>query len=121
MLAEAGRRGLAPGTGGASRSLGCRAWVPRQLLVPAVLTLFFVFVRAPSWAGALTLAAVGMDLAFVHPTYALFVAIPLVGFLLVRARRGRSRTVLALPAYGVPRPPVLPWLEPLAVAPTGTH
>src|SRR5581483_9605502 len=59
------------------------------------LTVFFAFVRAPSWALGLTLAAAGMDLAFVHPTYALFLALPLVGFALARAllARGRARGV----------------------------
>jgi hypothetical protein len=120
MLAQVGLIAFAPGNGGAYTSLELPGSVARQLLVPAVVTLFFVFVRAPSWAGALTLAAVGMDLAFVHPTYALFVAIPLVGFLLVRARRDLRRNVLALVAYGVPVLLVFAWLEPL-VAETKSH
>jgi hypothetical protein len=55
-----------------------------RLLVPAVIALFFRFVREPSRRLALTLAAAGMSLAFVHPTYALFVALPLAGFALAR-------------------------------------
>ena len=120
MLAQVGLIAFAPGNGGSYTSLELPGSLARQLLVPAVLTLFFVFVRAPSWAGALTLAAVGMDLAFVHPTYALFVAIPLAGFLLVRARRDLRRNVLALAAYGVPVLLVFAWLEPV-VAQTRSH
>lgn len=120
MLAQVGLIVFAPGSGGSYTSLELPGTVARQLLVSAVLTLFFVFVRAPSWAGALTLAAVGMDLAFVHPTYALFVAIPLAGFLLIRARRDLRRNALALAAYGAPVLLVFAWLEPL-VAETRSH
>ena len=49
------------------------------------IALFFRFVRAPSWQVGASLAAAGVDLAFVHPTYALFVGIPLLGFALARA------------------------------------
>ena len=93
---------LAPGGGGAYTSLELPGTTARQLLVPAAIALFFCFVREPSWRVAVTLAAAGMALAFVHPTYALFLAIPLVGFALVRvlatrvdlrAKRGRPRGV----------------------------
>jgi hypothetical protein len=56
---------LAPGGGGAYATLELPGTVARQLLVPAVIALFFRFVRGPSWQGAVTLGAVGLDLAFV--------------------------------------------------------
>src|SRR5437588_5043347 len=83
MLAQVAMIALAPGGGGAYTSLELPGTTARQLLVPAVIALFFRFVRDPSWPVACTLAVVGMDLAFVHPTYALFVAMPLLGFALV--------------------------------------
>ena len=120
MLAQVALIAFAPGYGGAYTSLELPGTVARQLLVPAALTLFFLFVRAPSWPLALTLAAAGMDLAFVHPTYALFLVIPLVGYAAVRARRDVRRNVAALAAYGVPVLLVFAWLEPI-VAETRSH
>jgi hypothetical protein len=120
MLAQVALIAFAPGYGGSYTSLELPGTVARQLLVPAVLTLFFLFVRAPSWTLALTLAAAGMDLAFVHPTYALFLVIPLVGYAAVRARRDVRRNVAALAAYGVPVLLVFAWLEPI-VAETRSH
>src|SRR5882672_6679391 len=83
LLAQVAMIALAPGGGGAYTSLELPGTVARQLLVPAVIALYFRFVRDPTWLVALTLAVAGMDLAFVHPTYALFLAIPLIGFALV--------------------------------------
>ena len=122
LLAQVGMIALAPGDGGAYTSLELPGTVARQLLVPAVIALFFRFVRAPTWPIALTLAAAGMDLAFVHPTYALFVAMPLVGFGLVRALRGADlrRSAGALVAFGAPVLLVFAWLAPI-VAETLSH
>jgi hypothetical protein len=61
-----------------------------------------------------------MDLAFVHPTYALFLALPLVGYALVRAQRDLRRNVGALAAFGVPVLAAFAWLEPI-VAETRSH
>jgi hypothetical protein len=115
MLAQAAVIALAPGSGGAYTSLELPGTTARQLLVPAVLVLFFRFVRAPSWPLAVALAAAGMDLAFVHPTYALFVAIPLVGYAVVRALAVGDvrRSLGGLVAFGVPVLAVFGWLEPI--------
>src|SRR5581483_469487 len=115
MLAQVGLIALAPGSGGAYTALEQPGTAARQLLVPAVIALFFRFVRAPSWPLAVTLAAAGMDLAFVHPTYALFLAIPLAGYAVVRAlTAGDVRKSLgALLAFGVPVLAVFGWLEPI--------
>jgi hypothetical protein len=75
MLAQVGIIALAPGNGGAYRSLELPGTTSRQLLVPAATILFFRFVRAPSWPRALTLALAATAIGFVHPTYALFLAI----------------------------------------------
>jgi len=123
MLAQVALIAFAPGDGGAYTSLELPGTVARQLLVPAALTVFFAFVRAPSWPLGLTLGAAGMDLAFVHPTYALFLAIPLVGFALARmllARADVRASTTALAAYGVPVLLVFAWLEPI-VSETRSH
>jgi hypothetical protein len=122
LLAQAGMIALAPGHGGAYTSLELPGTVARQLLVPAVIALFFRFVRAPTWQIALTLAAAGMDLAFVHPTYALFIAMPLVGFGLVRALAGADlrRSAGGLVAFGAPVLLVFAWLTPI-VSETVSH
>jgi hypothetical protein len=123
MLAQVGMIALAPGGGGSYTTLELPGTTARQLLVPAVIALFFAFVRAPSWRLALTLGAAGMDLAFVHPTYAIFVAIPLVGFALVRALACRvdlRASAGGLAAFGAPALLVFAWLAPL-VAETASH
>ena len=115
LLAQVGMIAIAPGGGGAYTTLELPGTVARQLFVPVVIALFFRFVRAPTWPVALTLAAAGMDLAFVHPTYALFVAIPLLGFALVRALAGVDvrRSAGGLAAFGGPVLLVFAWLAPI--------
>ena len=122
LLSQVGMIALAPGGGGAYTSLELPGTVARQLLVPAVIALFFRFVRAPAWPVALTLAAAGMDLAFVHPTYALFVALPLLGFAVVRALAGADvrRSAGGLVAFGGPVLLVFAWLAPI-VSETLSH
>jgi hypothetical protein len=116
LFAQVALIALAPGGGGAYTSLELPGTVARQLLVPAVIALFFRYVREPSWPVGLTLAAAGMDLAFIHPTYALFVAIPLVGFALARALIAgvdARRSALGLGFFGAPVLLVFVWLLPL--------
>ena len=113
MVAQVCLIAFAPGDGGAYTTLDGPGTVARQLLVPAAIVLFFAFVRGPSWRAGLTLAALGMDLAFVHPTYSLFLAIPLVGYVVVRAREDLRRNVIALVAYGAPALLVFAWLKPI--------
>ena len=123
MLVQVALIALAPGGGGAYTSLELPGTVARQLLIPATITLFFRYVRDGEWPVALTLAAAGMDLAFVHPTYALFVAMPLVGFAVARlliARVDAIRSGIGLIAFGVPVLLVFWWLEPI-VAETRSH
>ena len=123
LLAQVALIGLAPGGGGAYASLELPGTTARQLLVPAVIALFFEFVRRPSWQLALTLAAAGADLAFVHPTYAMFVAIPLLGFAVARvllAREDVRASAGALASFAVPVGLVFIWLSPI-VAETQSH
>jgi hypothetical protein len=123
MLAQVALIALAQGGGGAYASLELPGTAARQLFVPAAITLFFRFVRKPGWPVAVTLAAAGLTLAFVHPTYALFVAIPLVGFALARllvAGADTRSSAGALLAFGSPVLLVFAWLLPI-VRETRSH
>ena len=61
------------------------ATVSRALIAPALLALVFSFVGGGRRRQVLSIAAASLALALVHPTYAFFVAVPLVGFLIARA------------------------------------
>jgi hypothetical protein len=114
---------LAAGHGGSYVSLALPATASRQLLVPAVLTLVFAQVREPSWAVLAGLAAGGLTLTLIHPTYSLFIAVPLAGFLLARALVNRAdvpRLAAALTAFSVTTGAVLLALLPL-VRETASH
>jgi hypothetical protein len=116
MLAQVALIGLAAGHGGSYTALALPATASRQLLVPAVVALFFRFVVEPGTAAAATIAAAGLGLALVHPTYALFVAVPLAGYVAARALLARSeivRGVLGLVALLVPAGAVSLWLLPI--------
>jgi hypothetical protein len=123
LLATVALFALAPGQGGSYIHLALPATTARQLLVPAVIALFFWFVRRPSRSGAATLAAAGLALALVHPTYALYVLVPLVGYVVARALLVRAEVrcgVVALVALLVPAAAVSLWLLPI-VRETRSH
>lgn len=104
------------GHGGSYVHLALPATAARQLLVPVVIALFFWFVRHPTRANCATLVAGGLGLALVHPTYALYVLIPLVGYVAARAllTRGEIRRGLAgIVALLVPAAAVSLWLLPI--------
>lgn len=117
LLAQVAMFGLAAGHGGSYTALALPATASRQLLVPAVIALFFAYVARRSWPGLATLAVSGGALALVHPTYALFVLIPLVGYVLARLVLARTELVegaLAVAAVVVPAGAVALWLRPIA-------
>jgi hypothetical protein len=108
---------MASGHGGSFPSLALPATVSQRLLAPAALALAFEVVRAPSRGRVLTLAAVGLALVAVHPTYALFVILPLGGFLIVRwlwSRTDVRSGVLSVVALGLPAGAFGLWLLPVA-------
>jgi len=117
MLAGVATIALAPGSGGSYIVLEQPGTAARQLFVPAATALFFQLIRRPSWMLALTLAAAVADLSLVHPTYALFLAIALVGFGLARVLLTRGvdlrETLGALAIYLVPMALVFVWLRPI--------
>ena len=109
VLAQAALIGLAPGKGGAYAFLALPATASRQLLVPAVLALVFAHLLAPRLAWLGCIAAGGLALALVHPTYAIFLCLPLAGFLVARALLshadhkplGAALAALAVPSFAV--------------------
>ena len=117
VLAQLAFKMFAPGHGGVYRFLWEPGSVATQLLVPAAVAFFFYFVRKPTWPTAVMLAATSGSLALVHPTYALFVAIPLAAFVIARVLLtwGRDfRTgVLAFAVFGLPMALAFLWLEPV--------
>ncbi|HEX3453411.1 MAG TPA: hypothetical protein VHS03_02210 [Gaiellaceae bacterium] len=123
LAATVGLFGLAGGHGGSYVYLALPATAARQLLVPVVIALFFWNVRTPSRAGVSTLAAAGLGLALVHPTYAVFVLVPLAGYVAARwllARVELQHGLLALVALIVPAAAVSLWLLPV-VRETASH
>ncbi|MGH2995608.1 MAG: hypothetical protein ACRDN6_06920 [Gaiellaceae bacterium] len=108
--------GLAPGDAGAYDALELPATAGRHLIVPATLALTFLFVRRPRVALVPALAAASLALALVHPTYALFLLIPLTGFAVVRlvlARTDLASLAGVLACVGIPTVAVLYWLAPI--------
>jgi hypothetical protein len=117
LIAQVSMFGLAAGYGGSYTALALPATSSRQLLVPAVIALFFSYVAHRSWPGLATLAVGTGALALVHPTYALFVLIPLIGYVAARAALARTELAeggLALAAVAVPSILVAFWLRPIA-------
>ena len=88
----------------------------RLLLVPALLALVFAFVRDGGRTSLLTIASAALAVAVVHPTYAVFVVLPLAGFLVARLVLGRradaKRIGAVLGALVVPTGLFVAWLWP---------
>ena len=105
---------LAPGSGGALKSLALPATVALYVFVPAVLAVFF---SPPSRFGYATLAVLSLDLALIHPSYAPFLLVPLAGYLVARALLGGRKDVPAiagaLAAVAIPTAGMLVWLLPI--------
>lgn len=107
---------LAPGHGGTWSTLALPSEAAWQILTPAALAAFFAATRSPRAGPLATLAAAGGALALVHPTYALFVAIPLAGFVVARALlawRGVPAAAGSLAAFGAPALGAFAWLLPI--------
>jgi hypothetical protein len=107
--------GLAPADGGAYDALELPGTAARQLIVPTVLALTLLFARAPR-AELIAVASASLALALVHPTYALFLLIPIGGFAVVRfvlARKDLLKLGGALASLGLPAAAVFVWLGPI--------
>ena len=91
---QVGLFALAPGHGGSFRTLALPSSAAQLLLFPAVLALGFRAVRDPTPAAYASVAAAGLALTLVHPTYAGYLLIVLGGWLVARlvlARRDGAR------------------------------
>jgi hypothetical protein len=107
---------FAPGHGGAYTLLALPETAARQLLVPVALALALEAMEAPSRRLFASTAAGSLVLAVVHPTYALFLWIPFIGFLLVRALWTRAEVgsgYVALGALILPASFFMLWLVPV--------
>lgn len=107
---------FAPGHGGAYTALALPATASRQVLVPAALALAFAVVRRPTPALVASAAAAALALAVTHPSYAPFVCVPFLGFLVVRVlwtRRDLVPGALALGALALPALAFFAWLLPV--------
>jgi hypothetical protein len=108
--------GMAPGHAGALTALALPATGSRQLLLPAALALAFEAVRRPTPAVLASVGAASLALVAVHPTYALFLWVPFVGFVAVRwlwERRDAAAGGLALAALVAPVAVFVAWLLPV--------
>ncbi len=114
---------FAPGHGGSYALLGQPGTLDRHVLVPAALTLFFLFLRHPGWSLAVALAAAGVEVFLVHASTAIFLGIVLGGFAVARAVLARTDVraeVRALASLFVPVGAALAWLFPI-IRETASH
>jgi hypothetical protein len=93
---------FAPGHGGSFDVLALPATSTRQIMVPAAIALFFTARTRVGWA---TLAAIFGGIALSHPTYAIFLLIPLLALI---PWAWRNWLIAAIPT-GL----VLLWLKPV--------
>jgi hypothetical protein len=84
LVAQFALIGLAPEHTGTLRSLSQPGVAARQILVPALLALVFTYTREKRVALLGAMGAGALALALIHPTYAVFLCVPLVGFLIAR-------------------------------------
>jgi hypothetical protein len=114
---------LAPGHGGSYALLSQPGTVDRYVLVPAALTLFFLFMRHPGIVLGLSLAAIGVEVLLVHASTAVFLGIPLLGFVAMRALLARQDVrsgLTAMASLFLPAGAALAWLLPI-VGETASH
>jgi hypothetical protein len=116
LVAQVALSMFAAGHGGVWSLLSLPATSSKQLLVPAAIALFFGATGRAGWAA---LAVLFGALTLTHPTYALFLLIPLLAFVALRAVEWRL-WLPKLAAALMPTGLVLLWLKPL-VDETLTH
>ena len=123
LAAQVALSSFAAGHGGAFTTLAMPATASKLLVVPAVLALVFEYLRAPARPLLVAIAAGGLALTLIHPTYSLFLVVPLTGFLAVRALFDRSdarRLGTALGVFLLPTAAAVAWLLPI-VRETASH
>ncbi len=123
LAASIGLAAFAPGHGGSLVLLAQPGTLDRYVVAPAALAVFFLFVRAPSWRLAATLGALGLEVFLIHASTAVFLALPLVGFVAFRALVARTDLragAAALASLLLPAGLALVWLAPI-VGETASH
>lgn len=123
LVAQVSLMALAPGNGGAFTALSQPGTAARQMIVPATLALLFAFTSEASRAGLAALAAAGLVLTLVQPTYALFLLLVVAGYAAARTVLVRTdlRTLgTGLAALALPAGAVFLWLLPV-VRETASH
>jgi hypothetical protein len=112
LAAQLGLYCFAPGHGGSWATLELPGTVSRQLLVPAAIALLFEYKEERRWAHVAGLASIFGALALVHPTYALFLLIPLCAYSVLRVGQWR-RSAVAIASALVPTAAAFLWLTPI--------
>jgi hypothetical protein len=84
LVAQVALIGMAGGHTGVFRSLALPGTAARQLMVPAILALVFTFMRDRRMSLLAAMIAGALALALTHPSYAVFLCVPLIGFLIAR-------------------------------------
>ena len=126
LAAQVAQLGFSRGGVGSFDSLALPASATRILLVPALLALAFACVRLESRRLLVPLAAASLATAVVHPTYLIFVAIPLTVFVAVwivlsPSRRAAARAAaFTLAAVLLPAGAFFLWLLPVVTS-TASH
>jgi hypothetical protein len=122
LAAHVGQLGFSRDGTGSFEFLALPAATSRVFLAPVVLALAFAFVSGDERRTLVPLAAAAFALAVIHPTYVIFLAIPLGGFLVARLafERGDRGTVAriaaSLGAVVVPSGLFFLWLLPYAAS-----
>jgi hypothetical protein len=113
VLVQVGWFCLAPGNGGSYATMALPGTAARQLLVPAAIATVFFWVHNRHWGTLAAVVAIFGALTLVHPTYALFLLVPLVAAAVLRPPEWRGWGA-ALAAAIVPTGLVVLWLKPIA-------
>ena len=123
LAATVAAAAFAAGHGGSYALLAQPGTFDRHVLVPAALTLLFLFLRHPGRPLALALAAVGVEVFLVHASTAVFLGVLLAGFAVARvllARTDARSVALGLASLFVPVGAALAWLYPI-ISETASH
>jgi hypothetical protein len=98
LAAQVAQLGFSRGGTGTFQALALPTSVTRAVLVPALLALLFAYLRERDWRLLVPLAAASLAVVVVHPSYLVFIAIPITGFtvLLVALWKPRREAAIGL-------------------------
>jgi hypothetical protein len=122
LAAQVAQLGFSRSGTGSFDSLAGPSPITRVVLVPALLTLVFAFLRGSGRRLVIPLAAASLAVAVVHPTYVIFAALALAGFAALRVAIGPDRRAqagrlgIAFAAVVVPAGLFFLWLLPVVTS-----